>query len=62
MTKFRTSFVAVGGGIQEIDVEADRFSVGLSGCLEFWRVTSHGDALIRAIAPGRWVNCEEVDA
>jgi hypothetical protein len=58
--KFKVFRNLVGGAAQDVEIEADKFSVGLSGTLEFWRVTEAGDGLIMAINRDYWITCEEV--
>ncbi len=61
MTKFKVFRKLSGGGAVEFIIEANMMVVGMSGDLEFWRVTEHGKAMIHAVAPGYWITCDEVD-
>lgn len=61
MPKFKVMRKSIGGGIAEVEIEANMVTVGMGGALEFWRVTDQGKAMFMAIAREYWVSCGEVD-
>jgi hypothetical protein len=59
MAEFDVTIREVGGHVTTKIIEADYFTVGFSGSLEFWRVDNQRKAMTFAASAGSWFFCKE---